>query len=342
MSKSSLLEISSIAKSYGPVVALKNASLEVQPGEIHALLGANGAGKSTLVKILTGVISSDQGSIKLSGEAISFGSPDHARKNGVAPVFQDPALIPDISIQRNLKLTSTDEKRFLSELSAMGIKINLNEIAANIELPTLRMIDLARALTHDPQLLILDEITAALPVDLADIVINIMNAQKEKGNSVIFISHRLAEIEAICDRATVLRDGINVDTFPASKGSEERIVSAMLGDKNAVSQMSKRSKTSSKLAPTLVEVKNISGGKHLVDVSFDIKQGEVLGVAALEGQGQDLLFEILAGEAKPASGEIFVNGKKVTFKQPADAIKEGIALVPGDRKTALQSHLLVA
>lgn len=338
MSKSSLLEISSIAKAYGPVVALKNASLEVQPGEIHALLGANGAGKSTLVKILTGVISSDQGSIKLSGEGVSFRSPDHARKNGVAPVFQDPALIPDISIQRNLKLTSTDEKRFLSELSAMGMKINLNEIAANIELPTLRMIDLARALTHDPQLLILDEITAALPVDLADIVINIMNAQKEKGNSVIFISHRLAEIEAICDRATVLRDGINVDTFPASKGSEERIVSAMLGDKNAVSQVSKRRKASAKSAPTLVEVKNISGGKHLVDVTFDIKQGEVLGVAALEGQGQDFLFEILAGEAKPAMGEIFVNGKKVTFKQPADAIKEGIALVPGDRKTALLSQ----
>jgi ribose transport system ATP-binding protein len=102
--------------------------------------------------------------------------------------------------------------------------------------------------------------------------------------------------------------------------------------------MSKRSKTSAKSAPTLVEVKNISGGKHLVDVSFDIKQGEVLGVAALEGQGQDLLFEILAGEAKPATGEIFVNGKKVSFKQPADAIKEGIALVPGDRKTALLSQ----
>ncbi len=338
MSKSSLLEISSIAKAYGPVVALKNASLEVQPGEIHALLGANGAGKSTLVKILTGVISSDQGSIKLSGEGVSFRSPDHARKNGVAPVFQDPALIPDISIQRNLKLTSTDEKRFLSELSAMGIKINLNEIAANIELPTLRMIDLARALTHDPQLLILDEITAALPVDLAEIVINIMNTQKEKGNSVIFISHRLAEIEEICDRATGLRDGINVDTLPASKGSEERIVSAMLGDKNSALKLGKRSSSASKSVQTLIEVKNISGGNHLTDVSFEIKKGEVLGVAALEGQGQDLLFEILAGEAKPASGQIFVNGKKVSFKQPADAIKEGIALVPGDRKTALLSQ----
>jgi ribose transport system ATP-binding protein len=338
MATNSLLDISSIAKSYGPVVALKNANLEVQPGEIHALLGANGAGKSTLVKILTGVISSDHGSIKLHGKEVKFVSPDDARKNGVAPVFQDPALIPDISIQRNLALTGTNEKRFIAELSAMGIKVNLNEIASNIELPTLRMIDLARALTHDPELLILDEITAALPVDLADKVIEIMNAQKKKGKSVIFISHRLAEIETICDRATVLRDGINVDTFMASKGSEERIVAAMLGDKNNVKDAKKVSNLNSQNQHTFVEVKSISGGKNLTDVSFEIKRGEVLGVAALEGQGQDLLFEILAGEAKPDSGEILVNGKKVSFNHPADAIELGISLVPGDRKSALMSQ----
>lgn len=335
---SNLLQIETVAKSYGSVIALKNANLAVQPGEIHALLGANGAGKSTLVKILTGVINSDNGTIKLHGKEIKFSSPDDARKNGVAPVFQDPALIPDISIQRNLTLTGTNEKRFISELSGMGIKVNLNEIASNIELPTLRMIDLARALTHDPELLILDEITAALPVNLADKVIEIMNAQKKKGKSVIFISHRLAEIETICDRATVLRDGINVDTFTASKGSEERIVSAMLGDKNNVKSAKRISNSENKNQNPFVEVKNISGGKNLTDVSFEIKKGEVLGVAALEGQGQDLLFEILAGEAKPESGEIYVDGKKVSFRHPVDAIKLGISLVPGDRKTALMSQ----
>jgi len=338
MAENSLLKISNIAKSYGPVIALKNANFEVQPGEIHALLGANGAGKSTLVKILTGVIDSDSGSINLHGKPIKFTSPDQARKSGVAPVFQDPALIPDISIRRNLILTSTDEKRFLSELSAMGLSINLNEIAGNIELPILRMIDLARALTHDPELLILDEITAALPVNLADIVISIMNAQKNKGKSVIFISHRLAEIEAICDRATVLRDGIDVDTFVASKGSEERIVASMLGEK-IIFQKSRTIKSSSQEKQSIqVEIRNISGGKTLSDVSFHINQGEVLGVAALEGQGQDLLFEILAGEAKPTSGEIIVKGEKVKFTHPKDAIKLGISLVPGDRKTALLSQ----
>ena len=330
-----LLEINSVAKSYGPVVALKKANLSVRPGEIHALLGANGAGKSTLVKILTGVITSDTGHISLHGKKVQFSSPDDARKNGIAPVFQDPALIPDVSLQRNLALTGTNEKRFLKELDAMGLKVNLNEIAANIELPTLRMIDLARALSHDPELLILDEITAALPIDLADKVIEIMNAQKKKGKSVVFISHRLAEIESICDWATVLRDGIDVDSFEANKEIEERIVSAMLGDKNNVANAARHTKQNARDTEVLLEVINLSGGKNLTDVSFEIKKGEVLGVAALEGQGQDFLFEILAGQAKPESGEIVVNGEKVSFNHPADAIKLGISYVPGDRKSAL-------
>ena len=335
LAKDLLLEINSVAKSYGPVVALKNANLSVKPGEIHALLGANGAGKSTLVKILTGVITSDTGHISLHGKKVQFSSPDDARKNGVAPVFQDPALIPDVSLQRNLALTGTNEKRFLKELEAMGLTVNLNEIAANIELPTLRMIDLARALSHDPEILILDEITAALPIDLADKVIEIMNTQKKKGKSVIFISHRLAEIESICDWATVLRDGIDVDSFETNKQIEERIVSAMLGEKNKVANAAKHSKQRTQNSETLLEVINLSGGKNLTDVSFEIKKGEVLGVAALEGQGQDFLFEILAGQAKPDSGAIVVNGKTVSFKHPADAIKLGISYVPGDRKSAL-------
>ena len=334
-SNNSLLSIKGLEKSYGSVIALKNANFEVSPGEIHALLGANGAGKSTLVKILTGVITSNNGTISLNGKQQTFSSPDDARKNGIAPVFQDPALIPDISIQRNLTLTGTNQARFISELAAMGLKVNLNEIAANIDLPLLRMIDLARALSHDPELLILDEITAALPIDLAEKVISVMNNQKAKGKSVIFISHRLAEIEEICDRATVLRDGINVDTFDASQGSEERIVKAMLGDKNRENFNDSRSSKSNISNETFLEIKGISGGKHLKDLSFTIKKGEVLGVAALEGQGQDLLFEILAGEINPESGDILINGKKVIFSHPSDAIKLGISYVPGDRKSAL-------
>lgn len=330
-----LLKINGLAKSYGPVVALSNANFEVASGEIHALLGANGAGKSTLVKILTGVIEGDRGSIQVHGLEVKFSSPDNARKNGVAPVFQDPALIPDLSIRRNLRLTGTNEKRFLAEIEAMGLTVDLNQQTSTIELPMLRMIDLARALSHDPELLILDEITAALPIDMAEKVIEIMRALKAKGKSVVFISHRLAEIEEICDRATVLRDGINVDTFDADRGSEERIVASMLGQKEASieKKLSHREKYAS--SEVFLEVVDLAGAKFLKSVTFDVKRGEVLGVAALEGQGQDLLFEILAGEAPAAGGTIKVNGTTVEFKHPTDAIALGIALVPGDRKSAL-------
>ena len=329
-----LLEISDLAKSYGPVVALKSANLQVRPGEIHALMGANGAGKSTLVKILTGVIEGNSGKILLNGQDVKFSSPDNARKNGVAPVFQDPALIPDLSLARNLRLTGTNEKRFLSEISNMGLSVNLNDQVSNIELPLLRMIDLARALSHDPELLILDEITAALPIDLAEKVIAIMRGHKAKGKSVIFISHRLAEIEEICDRATVLRDGIDVDSFDATGGSEARIVAAMLGKVQTDAERTKSSKSKGS-SEILLEVKNLGGGRHLKDVSFNIKKGEVLGVAALEGQGQDLLFEILAGESKSDAGTIHFKGAEVQFHHPADSIAQGISYVPGDRKSAL-------
>lgn len=328
-----ILEITGLAKSYGPVVALKNANLVVRPGEIHALMGANGAGKSTLVKILTGVIEGNSGSILLNGKEVKFSSPDNARKNGVAPVFQDPALIPDLTLGRNLRLTGTDEKRFLIEIKNMGLSVNLNEQVSNIELPLLRMIDLARALSHDPELLILDEITAALPIDLAEKVITIMSSHKAKGKSVIFISHRLAEIEEICDRATVLRDGIDVDTFDATSGSEARIVAAMLGKIQTESAKTNRSSQSS--SEILLEVENLGDGHLLKNVSFEMKRGEVLGVAALEGQGQDLLFEILAGERKSEAGDIKFKGQLVSFNHPADSIALGITYVPGDRKSAL-------
>lgn len=329
----SLLEISGLAKSYGSVIALRNANFTVLPGEIHALMGANGAGKSTLVKILTGVIQSDAGSIKVNDAEIRFTSPDNARKNGVAPVFQDPALIPDLSVRRNLRLTNTDINTFQENIARLEISVDIEEQVSRIELPILRMIDLARALAHSPRLLILDEITAALPANLAETVIRVMNEEKKNGNSVIFISHRLSEIGEICDRVTVLRDGIDVDIFKTSEGDEDRIVSAMLGSKISANRSQARS--SGNQNHPLLKVSSINDGHKLKDVSFTVNKGEVLGVVALEGQGQDALFEILAGERRAQSGEIDFNNTKVKFSHPSEAIKLGISYVPGDRKTAL-------
>ena len=158
-----LLEVRNVAKRYGPVVALKSADLVVEPGEVHALLGANGAGKSTLVKILTGVIRHDAGTIQVNGKDVRIGSPEGARKVGFAPVFQDPALLPDLTVAQNMRLTRTPIAGVREWLERMELTVDLTEMTSDLPLPTLRMLDLARALARDPQLLMLDEITAALP-----------------------------------------------------------------------------------------------------------------------------------------------------------------------------------
>src|SRR5919106_6428753 len=226
----SLLEVRNVAKRYGPVVALKSADLVVEPGEVHALLGANGAGKSTLVKILTGVIRHDAGTIAVNGEPVRIPSPEGARRVGFAPVFQDPALLPDLTVAQNLRLTRIDVAGVREWLERLGLSVDLTEMTGDLPLPTLRMLDLARALARDPQLLMLDEITAALPSDLADKVFTVMREWRDRGRSVLFISHRLAEVAAVCDRASVLRDGRTVGTLVPRAGEEEKIVELMLGE----------------------------------------------------------------------------------------------------------------
>src|SRR4051794_29808667 len=225
-----LMEARDVAKSYGPVRALRSADLVVEPGEVHALLGANGAGKSTFVKILTGVLRADRGVIRVNGKEVEAHSPAEAAKIGLAPVFQDPALVPDLTVAQNLNMTGIDVGRVRKELAAMELSVDFSELVDDVPLPMLRMIDLARALARDPQLLMLDEITAALPSDLAERVFAVMRSQRERGRSVLFITHRLNEVIQYCDRATILRDGGAVATIVPAEGGEETIVGHMLGE----------------------------------------------------------------------------------------------------------------
>src|SRR3954471_12614963 len=227
-SATTLLEARGIRKTYGPVVALTSAELNVAPGEIHALLGANGAGKSTLVKVLSGVIKADAGEIVVAGHTVKVSSPAQAARIGLAPVFQDPALVPDLTVSQNLRLTRTSADAVRRKLNDLDLDVDLSESAGDLPLPMLRMIDLARALARDPQLLLLDEITAALPSDLAERVFTVMREQRDRGRSVLFITHRLAEVIQACDRATILRDGGAVATIVPREGGEDTIVSHML------------------------------------------------------------------------------------------------------------------
>ena len=355
----SLLTVRDLSKHYGAVVALRSANLTVEPGEAHALLGANGAGKSTLVKMLTGVLRPDGGTIAVQDRSVRIASPAAAQRIGLAAVFQDPALVPDLTALQNLRLTGTDVAAVRRWLEVMDLaRIDLGELVADLPLPTLRMIDLARALARDPHLLLLDEITAALPSDLAERVFAIIRRWRDQGRSVLIISHRLAEVRAICDRATVLRDGCDVGTLIPSESGEEKMVELMLGPAGRavaapangrrgpaeasmeaslpVDQAATVARASSVRSSTpLLDVRDLRVGGDVNSVSLALHGGEILGVAALEGQGQDALFDCLAGRRRRDDGEIRVAGKPLTARTPYDAIRAGMVLVPADRLQAL-------
>ena len=345
-----LLDAAGVVKRYGAVAALKGASLAVRPGEVHALLGANGAGKSTLVKILTGTVRPDSGSISIRGEPRTIRSAAEARRAGLVSVYQDPSLLPDLTVRENLRLTQTPVDPFRDWVQQLGIpQLSLNDYARDLTLPTLRILDLARALALEPDIVLLDEMTAALPADLTERVLEVVGKHRESGRSVIFISHRLIEISLLCDRATVLRDGETVGVVDMTAGAEDRIVSLMLGpmaDESATAAPTGTTSLADRVidrtmsggpAPTAprLQVQGLRVGARLVDVSFELRAGEVLGVVALEGQGQEELFEALAGARRPDGGQLQVDGTVVRFGHPADAIRAGLVYVPADRLEGL-------
>lgn len=333
-----LLDASGVTKTFGAVVALRNASLRIDPGEVVALMGANGAGKSTFVKILTGVLRPDSGHVRIRGRDTLVASPAQARRSGLVPVYQEPSLIPDLDVADNLTLGHTPIEPFRHWIGELGLPdLRLDAKIGQLPLATLRIIDLARALAIEPDVLLLDEMTAALPTDLVERVLRVVRAQADAGRAVIYISHRFSEIAKLCDRASVLRDGVTVGDLAIGPAVEDQIVELMLGAKLEP----KRQREAAAPGPTpprsvpRLKVRGLGHGTKLDDVSFDLHAGEVLGVVALEGQGQDELFDILAGFLPAASGRFEIEGAAATFHHPADAIAAGVTLVPGDRADAL-------
>jgi ribose transport system ATP-binding protein len=302
-------------------------------------MGANGAGKSTLVKILTGAVRPDTGSIAIRGRERTVHSPREARRSGLVPVYQEPSLIPDLDISANLRLTETPVAPFRHWLAELGVDdLDLSDLARSVPLATQRIIDLARALAIEPDVLMLDEMTAALPANLTERVLEVIGRRRGGDSSVIFISHRMIEIAAVCDRATVLREGETVGVVDVTQGSEERIVELMLGtiveDLPSAAERTATVARGAEATPRIA-ARSLAAGNKLQDVSFDLYPGEVLGVVALEGQGQDELFDVLSGSERPSSGDLQVDGRPVTFRHPADAIRAGLVYVPADRAEGL-------
>ncbi|GLS19362.1 ribose import ATP-binding protein RbsA 1 [Labrys miyagiensis] len=332
-----LLRIHGVAKRFNSVVALRSADLEVQAGEVHALMGANGAGKSTLVKIITGVYPADGGEITLAGKPSVFRSPAEARRAGIVSVYQDPAIVPDLTVAQNMRLARVPLEAVKAAMRTLGIDhIDLSRTARDIDFALLRLIDLSRALASNPSILLLDEITAALPADLSERVFQVVRDWRRGGKSVIFISHRMAEVAALCDRATVLRDGVTVGVTPTA-GAEAKIVNMMLGTDvaKAAAAVERRAANIATGGPPALEVRNLNYGHAVRDVSFSVAPGEVLGVAALEGQGQEELFDCIAGVRRADAGEVRAHGELLRLRHPADAIRAGLVLVPANRLQAL-------
>ncbi|MDA3922004.1 MAG: sugar ABC transporter ATP-binding protein [Salinisphaera sp.] len=339
------LEARGIRKQFAGTVALEDADFSCRRGEVHVLLGANGAGKSTLVKILCGVQPPDEGTIHLDGEEVTMTDPIRAAELGVAAVFQELSLCPHLTVAENIMLAheptgpvgqirSRQLRRRVSDLfEQVGIDhIKPDILVARLTLADQQLVEIAKALSHEPRTLIVDEGTSALGREEVRRLFDLLGRLRSQGTAIIFISHRMAEVREIADRLTVFRNGTNVGTVDAADMDEGYLVELMLGERIEKSFPERAPRPSSADEP-LLDVTHLGAGDLLDDISFQLRAGEVLGVAGLEGQGQGDLLLALFGMVRRLSGEIRVRGERVRMGSPWKAIRAGFAFIPEDRKT---------
>jgi ribose transport system ATP-binding protein len=341
-----LLEAQGISKHFSGVVALDQAEFRCNAGEIHALLGENGAGKSTLVKILSGVLSPDSGVVKVNGQPVVFHGPAQAVQAGIVPVFQELSLVPDLTVAQNIFLGREPRNRWglidaealnqaaaelLQSLDFHTIEPDLR--ARDLPLAERQLVEIAKAIAKDPQVLILDEGTSALGAQEVRQTFAILRRLREQGRAVVFISHRMEEVQTICDSATIFRDGKHVATFGMGEKSHDEIVSLMIG-RTLVDVFPPRP-TDAAAARVLLEVRDLGWEDRLNGISFNLHAGEILGVSGLEGQGQGDLLLALFGAYAGTRGQVLIDGKPAQIGSPRAAMRAGIglALVPEDRKT---------
>lgn len=337
-----------LSKRFGGVVALRNVDLTLQPGEVHALLGANGAGKSTLVKLLAGIEQPDEGTITVNGESVAFPNPHAALAAGIATVHQELSLFPSLSVAENIMIGQEPRRgRFWIDRIAMrerarglldtlgATDIDPAATVADLPLAQAQLVEIAKALSTDPQVLILDEPTSALSIAEVEHLLSVVDRLRKSGAAIVFISHRFAEIERLADRVSILRSGTKVGEFAPGTFSRDKALELMLGEVWQERQAARPAEVfAGDTQATVLQVADLSLLPHFAHVDFQLRRGEVLGFAGLEGQGQkELLFALFGLFRKGVRGEINVGGKPLRPRHPRDAISAGIALIPDDRKT---------
>jgi inositol transport system ATP-binding protein len=343
-----LLRMSLIRKKFPGVQALDDAGLEVQPGEIHALLGENGAGKSTLIKILAGAQQPDSGTIELGGETVVMVSPHDAQRRGIATIYQEFTLAPNMTIAENVFIgrepgpnVFVDWRKMASDTRAITERLGLGlqplAIVRGLSVAEQQMVEIARALSMKSRLIVMDEPTSALSSAEVDKLFRIARELKAQGLSIIFVTHRLEEVMQICDRYTVLRDGRLVGNGAIADITIDGIIRLMVG-REVKALFAHRDREVGNDVVLRVEGLNRLGNARdqsatvLADVGFEVRQGEILGVAGLVGAGRTEMARSVFGADRFNSGRIMIDGRTIRIRSPKDAIRNGIGLVPEDRK----------
>ncbi|PGY11934.1 sugar ABC transporter ATP-binding protein [Bacillus sp. AFS031507] len=340
-----ILEMENINKSFNGIQVLHNINLKIKKGEVHALVGGNGAGKSTMMKILTGVYTSDSGTVKVNRQPIKISSTKDSSQHGIRMIFQEMSLIPTMTVAENIFLNQKVkekglqiinkkelERRAAELLEAFEIDVDPGTTVNTLGVGYCQLIEIAKALSLEAKILVMDEPTASLTEAETQILFGIVEKLKKKGVTIIYISHRMHEIFQITDTITVMRDGRHVITTETKSLTMESIIHHLLGS-TSVEKAFKRIKREKKLTGSnILEVKNLSINDKIKDIEFSLKKGEIIGFAGLMGSGRTEIAEAIFGLNPAKEGEIILDNQKVKIKSVKDGINAGIALIPEDRR----------
>jgi rhamnose transport system ATP-binding protein len=335
-----ILELKKISKSFSGVEVLHEVSFALRPGEVHALLGENGAGKSTLVKVITGVHHPDKGEILLNGEPVHFGDARDSRQVGIAAIYQELSLFPDLDVAENIfagrqpvtRGGRVDWRKLYAEagrlLESLGVQLDLKQKARTLSIAQQQMVEIARAFSISAQIVIMDEPTSSLTLHEVDDLFRLVRRLRAEGTAVIFISHRLEELFALADRVTVLRDGSYVGTRSMKDVTRDDLIRMMVG--RTITNLFPKQDV--RAGDVVLKVENLTRPGAFHDVSFELRRGEIVGLAGLVGAGRTNVARTIFGVEPATGGSIQVEGQDVAITSPQQAIKLGLAYVPEDRQ----------
>lgn len=338
-----VLEMRNISKTFASTKALTNVSLTVYPGEVHALMGENGAGKSTLMKVLSGAYTADPGgAVLVDGKPIVAGDPIKAKANGISVIYQELSLAPNLTVAQNMFLGAEPSRYGVVDKAAarakvapilkqLGISFGPSQLVATLSLGERQMVEIARALTTNAKIIVMDEPTTSLTSRETERLFEVIGGLKARGIAIIYISHRMEEIYALADRVSVLRDSAYVGTLERENLSAEKLVSMMVG-RDLSSFYKKEHGAPQQAAKTILSVRGLGDGRRVHDCSFDAKAGEVLGIAGLVGSGRTELARLIFGADRKVTGTVTLEGVELAIGGPRDAMDAGIVYLTEDRK----------